>query len=748
MKNHFKFLSGVFVPSAAFAVLGLCVIGTQTVRADESESASDDEIEEVLVTARKREESLLEIPESVAVITGGDIDQQGIKGLEEIGFQVPNLNLSTRLDGFPNVSIRGLGAFGNTQGAGFYLDDVQIFSDASSRFGDLDRIEILKGPQGTLYGGSNIGGAVKFVSARPDSEDRFGRVKATVGDQGIVDLEGSLNAPLDNDWGARLFGFTVTNDGYLENPNSPRVNGLRNDNDPDVGASEEWGFRISLAGPVTEGMSVYTSVRWNEFEGPNNTWIRELDPNSLDHPNIVDTSTNARHERRTRSAMVEVTWDLGTFDVVSVSSHTKTASDRYSDLDISQEYLLDLFRPEEMEVITQEVRVATTGDGPTQWLGGVYYSRYDETMDADLIWFNTTATPDDMFTGPLGCALEMPTCSGVWAGEVLGLGEETRTLLTPFEKRNREKSHFGAFANATYSVDDWEFSAGLRLDQWSNDTENYDTGLLGDQSGTEVLPRVSATLWLDDNSMVYGTVSRGYEPGGFNLTNFEGQSELFGFDPEEATSLEGGWKGRLADGTVSAEVAVFYIDYRSRQIEYQATGSDGGVIEGIINLGDSTQSGIEGAVEMRVSDELTLSAALGLVNAEWESGVEAEGVDLGGRTPPVVPDLSWNLGVDYRRPMGGLDFIAGVQVSHNGEYEGLQAWNPVTNPAFTLVNAQVGFAKEGWELMLNVENLTDEAYYTDVQHFPNYYLLDGGDNIVIGTLGQPQLLTASFSYFF
>ena len=143
------------------------MIGTQTVRADESESASDDEIEEVLVTARKREESLLEIPESVAVITGGDIDQQGIKGLEEIGFQVPNLNLSTRLDGFPNVSIRGLGAFGNTQGAGFYLDDVQIFSDASSRFGDLDRIEILKGPQGTLYGGSNIGGGSSLSAPGP-----------------------------------------------------------------------------------------------------------------------------------------------------------------------------------------------------------------------------------------------------------------------------------------------------------------------------------------------------------------------------------------------------------------------------------------------------------------------------------------------------------------------------------------------------------------------------------------------------
>ena len=133
-------------------------------------------IEEIVVTAHRREQSLLEIPESVSVISGADITRQNIKSLEDVGFQVPNLNLSTRLDGFPNVSVRGLGAFGNTQGVGFYLDDVQLFSDASSRFGDLERIEILKGPQGTLYGGSNIGGAVKFVSARPDPEATFGRL--------------------------------------------------------------------------------------------------------------------------------------------------------------------------------------------------------------------------------------------------------------------------------------------------------------------------------------------------------------------------------------------------------------------------------------------------------------------------------------------------------------------------------------------------------------------------------------------
>ena len=125
-------------------VLGLI---TFPLTSDESvESASG--IEEIVVTARKREESLLDIPESITDISGSNIETQNIKTLDDIGFLIPNLNLSMRADGFPNVSIRGLGSFGNTQGVGFYIDDVQLFSDASSRFGDLERIEVLKGPQG------------------------------------------------------------------------------------------------------------------------------------------------------------------------------------------------------------------------------------------------------------------------------------------------------------------------------------------------------------------------------------------------------------------------------------------------------------------------------------------------------------------------------------------------------------------------------------------------------------------------
>ena len=268
-------------------ISAICILMVPSFYSSGSEAAASDVIEEVIVTARKREESLLDIPESVQAIGGADIDRQNIKSLEDVGFLIPNLNLSTRADGFANVSIRGLGSFGNTQGVGFYLDDVQLFSDASSRFGDLERIEVLKGPQGTLYGGSNIGGAIKFVSARPDPSESFKRIKAIVGEQSIGDIEISVNAPLENDWAMRIFGFVADNDGFLVNPNSARVNGGKTGNNKDIGMSEESGFRVSVAGPMNDILSAYASLRWNDYEGPNNHWIRELDKNSLQHPSTL-----------------------------------------------------------------------------------------------------------------------------------------------------------------------------------------------------------------------------------------------------------------------------------------------------------------------------------------------------------------------------------------------------------------------------------------------------------------------------
>ena len=748
------FVRGVRVPVLG-ALLAVFSAPIATSVASAQAQAGDDLIEEVLVTARKREESVLEIPESLSVITGENINRQNIKALKDVGFQVPNLNLSMRLDGFPNVSIRGLGAFGNTQGVGFYLDDVQLFSDASSRFGDLARIEVLKGPQGVLYGGSNIGGAVKFVSARPDAEEAFGRVKVLGGQQGMIDVEGSVNAPLGNNgWAMRLFGFGASHDGFIKNRNAVRHNGHRTSNKKNSGETEAYGGRVMIGGPLAERLSMLVTARWNEYDGPNNTWSRELKVEDWDYPTTINTGPeNPRHERRTYAGMLELTWELDAFDIVSVSSFTDTHSNRYSDVDGTPEFLIDLYRPEKMNVFTQDIRFTSTTDAPLQWIFGAYYSLYDENMDSDLIIWDSRITEDGRLDGVLGC-IAGDLCSGIWAGEIVPPEEEAEAFYSAFEYRRRDKSHLAAYGNVTYDFDEWEVALGIRIDQWKNKSLNYDAGISSGLKETEVLPRGSVTRWLNEDSMIYATIALGYEPGGLNIGADFG---LLPFSAEKATSYEIGWKGRFADGRASASIAGFYIDYNKRQVEYHIV-TDAGPVEGIGNFGDSRQFGFEADLTVQVSDELTLTFAAGAIDAEWTGETLAYDIDFEGEKPPNVPDFSWNVNADYRKPINaGMDFIFGVQVSKNGAYDTVQAYHPLTNPSFTIVNAQVGVAGETWEFTVNAENLTDKAYYTDSQSFPNFYGLDAGDDcfypngdacLTIGTLGQPRLITASLSYFF
>jgi iron complex outermembrane receptor protein len=737
----------------AFALLlvtfGAASLYAETTSAEESTAVSDGAIEEIFVTARKRTESVMEIPETVAVISGEAIARRNLTTLDDIGNGIANLNLSRRADGFPNVSIRGVGSFGNTQGVGFYLDDAQIFSDASSRFGDLERIEVLKGPQGTLYGGSNIGGAIKFVSKRPDPEGVSGRIKARAGEQNIIDVEGSVNVPLgDSGWAARLFGFTYEDDGYLTNPNTPRLNGLRTDNDKDEGQIEEYGMRASVAGPLGERLSVYAALRWNELDGPNNNWVRELD-DDLDFPDIVQTTMNSRHQRETIAGTVEFTLELDGFDVVSLTSYTDTDSERYTDVDLREEFILDNLNDHTMETFTQEVRVTSTHDGPLQWSAGGFYSKFEGLWNATLMWFDARVDGNGNISGPLGCAAGMPTCSGVWLGQTdLTLDMEDDVLLSPSRLSDREKTHLGGFVNMTYSWEAWELNAGLRVDEWKNSTDDLLTNVGNKTDDVEVLPKLSLTRWVNEDHMVYFTLAEGYEPGGFNATAFEDQ--ILGYDAERATSYELGWKGRAADGRLNISLAGFYIDYKSRQIEFQADAGNGQLVEGVFNLGGSEQYGIEAEASLQVTDALRLTGSFGWVDAEWNSGVIVQGIDISGTTPPVVQDVNWHLGADFEQPIGdgGLSLIASVQVNHAGEYEGLQVWDTVTNPDYTLVNAQLGLAGERWELMVTAKNLFDDDHYVDLQRFPNLYTLDGGENILIGTRGQPRLITGSITFHF
>lgn len=722
--------------AAAYAQEG----AAETTESRAAESDGERKLSIVTVTARKKAESELDVPESLTAFSADDIEDANIEGLSDIGLLVPNLYLSTRLDGFPNVTIRGLGGFGNTQGVGFYLDDVQLFSDASSRFGDLERIEVLKGPQGILYGGSNIGGAVKFVSARPDPSGFSGRVKARAGEFGLFDLEGEANIPLSDLFALRVFGFSVTDDSYLTNPNSIRVNGLSANNDEDIRSYEEKGARIAIGGDVTGDLSFLASLRYNEVDAPNNVWSLELD-GRFEYPTTVDTSFNPRHNKQTTAATLNIDYDLPGATLSYIGSYTETESDRQTDLDLNPEFVLDLFRPEEFEATTQELRLSSDGSGPFSWQVGAYYLDLSRDLNSVL-----------NIRGGF-CFLDPGVCVPPPAAD-----DNVIQAVVPFEISRRSREQKAIFANADYSFGQWEVSAGIRLDDTTTSRTNVDTGLSGKNSETVVLGRGSLS-WetLDGNSLFYGTVSQGFEPADFGLANFAGDSTLLGYDREQATQYEIGYKGRLFDDTVLLTAAAFYIEYKDRQFELQAADPSGGFVEGIINLGDSTQSGFEADVTWLLADDWTFTGGFGYLDAEWDDGVisPVTGRDLSGLQPPNATEWSGTAALDYRRPVGTDSEIFGrIQARYKGESStNAQFFDApgddfpeFTNPSFTVVDLSAGYARGNVTFGLNVENVFDEEYYIDVQEFPNFAgaLVPGAPaQIIIGSLEPPRRITGS-----
>ena len=616
-------------------------------------------IEEIIVTSRKREENILEIPESVTAFSETTIERSNITGLSDISLLAPNLYMGTRTDGFPNVSIRGLGAFGNTQGVGFYLDDVQLFGDASARFGDFERIEVLKGPQGILYGGTNIGGAVKFVLQRPDPDEFSGRVKLRAGEDSYYDAEFMVNVPLTplgESWAARLFYYSESDDSFLDNPNSVRLNGERNSSDRDPRKMRRSGVRSSVAGDITERLSLYASLRYNDRRGPNDFWARETS-GRLKYNDKLDTSFNPDHDRETWGWSVELGYDFDDFRVLSITSNSDTDSDRESDLDIQQEYSLDLFRPHRIDVFAQELRFTSTGAGPLQWQFGGFYQEYDRDLNSDLfVWGGSSVLfadpafiPDPLiekdrgfdFLDPLNRDPTKETFNPDADPPGFELGF-TESLV--FERSKRERESIAFYGSASYRWNDWEFGAGYRSDRWESKRANADSGIDGTQRDTENLFRGSVAYFLDDDrSMVYALYSQGFEPGDFNLTSLEGQKGLFGYGREKATNYELGYKGRLLDDRVVLTAALFKLDYKDRQIELQTRDpANDTVVELILNVGDSRHWGYEVDVQAFLHPDWTLSASYGYTDAEWKSGTHSPvtGISISGRTPVNAADWS------------------------------------------------------------------------------------------------------------
>ena len=809
-------MAASFLFAVAAAIVALGINAAEAATAEGASGTGAGVLEEIIVTARKRDESPQEIPETVSVISGFELEQGAITHINDIGLKVSNLNLSSRADGNPNVTIRGVGSFGNTQGVGFYVDGAQIFVDASAEFGDMERVEVLKGPQGTLYGGNNIGGAVKFVSRRPQLAAMEGNLQFEGGGQDTRNFQGTVNVPLGASAAVRVFAYSKSDDGFVKAINPERRNGRSartdrlwpygvpaNASAPNTytgnvvekwrehpNERDEYGVRVSLLAELGERTSVYASVRHNDLDGGNNNW-RVEDAANLQYSHERELTFAGRNTRKTTGGLLEISHDLDWGAVTYLGALTDAEGLRTTDLDVSTEVGFDLVRPEETDVQTHELRITSSGDGPFEWLAGAYYAKWENDWDSWATFYNTTEVLCNLFgdcgrPGSLGIleplsAADRNALADTADDPRLGTPVQTPSfeqeagarLYFPFENRARERTNKAIFATANYRSGNWVFGVGARVDRWRADTldRNRDywvdvTGFYPDypnylkQGNTEFLPKASVSYFMDNGTHLYLNYGKGFEPGNYNLYSQEGVPMLVPYGKETADNYEVGFKTStlLASGPLDFNFAVFFIDYTDRQFELQNQIAVGGIIENILNAGSSTQYGAEMEFSWAVNDSLTISGGAGYVDADFQGGSAVFDVinrasDVSDHFPPWISKYSFNLAAQYRRQLqqGWELLVHGIMLGKGPFWFNTE--NTVKHPGYQVFNLRVGVENERWSAAINLKNVFDEDYYTDGSVWPGDSVPGRNRNDpygltfnpVIGTLGQPRLVTAVVS---
>jgi outer membrane receptor protein involved in Fe transport len=601
----------------------------------------------------------------------------------------PNVNITSSADQSPNVTLRGVGAFGVVEGVGFYVNDVQQFEGQVIPFEDVERIEVLRGPQGTLYGGANIGGAIKYVTKRPTSE-LTGEVKVEVGEQDTRNVTGVVSGPLVGDVvRARLTVFDERHDGFITNTTLNRK----------IGNLHLVGGRLTLdyrAGDTDAVLYLYTSREDRDDFVP---FYRAANDRTILRTTAFDNRPQVYMDREVSSVMLQVDQKFPGVTLTSLSSAFYSRRVLTADLDFTAAPITYVDVKQEKNVLSEELRATSTGEGPFGWIVGGFFQYRRE--------------PELSFFHIVPARLTIP---GV------------------------ERAHsyqYAGFGNATYETGPWTFEAGLRLEHDDNRLEVRGAGAEVRKKSTEVLPRASITYALDDAVNAYASITRGFTPGG--VVN---ERRIVTFDPETTMNYEVGVKGSALDGRLRFDADAFYVVYDDRLFQSNLIVPGQGLVITTNNVGKSVNYGAEVSVDFKVTDELTIAGGLGLLESEWRRSIINEpnsgnpNFNLDGLTPPNSPEYQASLSVDWEREISS-GWRIGLRA--DAAFVGQQWWNLANTRqqrAYELVNLSARLGTDRWELSTQIENVFDQKYNVEYYTGPEV-----GAPFDIALPAQPRIWT-------
>jgi iron complex outermembrane receptor protein len=695
---------------AATCLLASSAARAQAVMASQPNEGNEETpgLNEIVVTARKRVETMQSIPESIAAFGAQEISDAHIVKIDDLGNLVSNLNITTRADNTPDVVLRGVGSFGVVSGVGFYANDVQLFDGQSVRTDDIERIEVLKGPQGTLYGGSNIGGAIKYITKLPTDEFQAG-TSVEFGNYSTQTYSAYVSGPLVAGLDARASFFDSHTDGYIYDTALNRK----------VDGGTERGGRLTfLYRNDDTTAALYLNYNWNHGGSGANIYYRPESP--TDYSLNVADGTEPQYLRGLYSATLKIDQRLGDrLNLTSISSYFHSYADVTVDVDKGPLPFLTAHQAFETDVASQELRLANSGDGALKWLIGLFAQANDPNVFTNTVAFNGDPSDPASLADPAQYSAQN----------------------TDVVQRHRE---YAVFGNVSYDWAKWTFETGVRADYNDSSLEDPIYRIAGQQHGTEVLPKLSVSYHFDKDVMGYGSISRGFQPGDL-VEEFNANGPFAGkYKPETTWNYELGLKSTFFD-RLRFNAAVFYIDYRDRLFQ-TVTLEQNNFVQITKNIGASRNYGGEFDFSARLTQDLLFSTSFGVTKAIWgnvpyyDLDLNAL-VNLSGRTAPYAPDYQGSVSLDWSHHLtDNLTLGARADTTLIGH----QYWDPTDHfqqPAHQLVNVGVRLEGAKWSVVGHVSNVFNKLYNTE---YVSAAEVQAPFNVA--GIGRPRLWTVTLSY--
>lgn len=711
--------------SSKFMGLVTCSVVAVTVPAAAQEAAPDaGGIEDIVVTAQKREQNLQDVPVAVSAVSGEALTEKGITQFSDLTQVSPSLTLTVGVQpANSSVVLRGVGTLAFSTGVepsvAVVIDDLPVLQQAQafSNMSDIERIEVLRGPQGTLFGKNSSAGVIN-ISTRAPGKDVEGFANASVSSDGQYLAEGAVNVPLADGVAVRVGGFWQQTDGFIENLNTGNAQG----------GNKAWGLRARLRADVSDDVTLdLTFRRTHDRIRPAQTFrtvpvggrifnvdilanIAGITPGPENDK--IRYTFDQYSENDTTAVGAKLEWDLGTASLISVTGYQKWKYFTFIDADNlaapvfgSADGVYNL-SPFSSRMWTQELRLASDGGGSFQYLAGLYFS--------------DGKTRRNFLRYPFGSAQ-----ANDWTAN-----NGTRT--------------YAAFAQLSYDLTDTtHVDVGARYSREKIFVDFVDRVLpvpapaagncltlcQGDSARNRFTYKVSVRQDLTDGVMVYASYATGYKGQAYDISSgFNPTKAANPVRPETSKAYEIGLKSRFLENRAQLNLAVFRTDYRDFQAQSQVQLPNGTNAFNLSNVGKLRTQGVEVEATVKPVEALTLSATAAYTDAEMTEFLRAQcypgqtatlgcvgGLqNLSGKRPPNSPKFRYTLSAGYDDSISAaLHAFVQMDWRHQSAtgYDLLQ--NPVAfQRGFGIFDAALGVREvdDRYRVTLFVKNLFDKAY--------------------------------------